>query len=229
MGEAKRRKEQFRSSVAPCVFCGMRPGTTRDHVPARSLFVPPRPPLITVPACASCNGSISELEERFRVYIGARMGIDTPASIDFWEKGGLRSVGNNRKLHRELLSGTPMWMRSPTTGRFEATRTYKWPVGTHNPVIEKITRGLYYHHFKVDLAQTVTVQVGFLDIFPEDVRELAMGNDFHRRNLGGDDRFCYAFARCIEDPEISLWIFQFYKRHWATAATKSEAVTPTPT
>jgi hypothetical protein len=224
MGEAKRRREQFRKVIPPCVFCGVEPGTTDDHVPAKCLFVPPRPQLIIVPACRSCNGSISALEEQFRVFLGVKMGIETPASVDFWKMGGLRSVGKNRRLHRELLSGAPLWIRSPTTGHFEPTRTFKWPSSIHNSVIAKITRGLYYHHFKTALSPTTTLQVGFLDRFPIEIRDLAMGNDFHRRHLGGDDRFCYAFNRCTEDPEISIWVFQFYKRHWATALTKPEAL-----
>jgi hypothetical protein len=40
--------------------------------------------------------------------------------------------------------------------------------------------------------------------------------------LGADDRFCYAYARVEESPEFSIWIYQFYLRHWAGAITKPE-------
>src|SRR6266446_6964374 len=129
MGDAKRRKEQFRKTPQTCVLCGERPATTMDHVPPKGLFLPPRPTLITIPACEICNGGASEAEEKFRVYVSAKNGIDTPASIDFWKKGGFRTVKNNNRLVGELTSGTPLFIRSPSTGRFEPTRTFKWPRG----------------------------------------------------------------------------------------------------
>jgi hypothetical protein len=147
MGEAKHRREQLRKTPQTCVLCGQRPPTTMDHVPPKVLFVPPRPRLITVPACQICNGGASEAEEKFRVYVSVRDGVNTLASMDFWKQGGLRTVKNNNRLLRELTSGTPLFLRSPSTGRFESLRTFKWPRTAHDPVIKKITRGLYYHHF----------------------------------------------------------------------------------
>jgi len=39
-----------------CVYCGVNPATTRDHVIPECLFVPPLPSnMVTVPACADCN------------------------------------------------------------------------------------------------------------------------------------------------------------------------------
>jgi len=72
MGEAKRRKEQFRKTPPPCVLCRERPATTMDHVPPKGLFLQPRPPLITIPACEICNGGASEDEEKFKVYVSAK-------------------------------------------------------------------------------------------------------------------------------------------------------------
>jgi hypothetical protein len=56
-----------------CALCGERPATTREHVPARSLFPTPRPHLITVPACAPCNNGTGPDDEYF---------LDTLALID---------------------------------------------------------------------------------------------------------------------------------------------------
>ena len=49
-----------------------------------------------------------------------------------------------------------------------------------------------------------------------------MGQDLIRCNLGGDNRFCYAYGRIADSPEFSVWIYQFYLRHWAGAITKPE-------
>ena len=40
MGEAKRRREQFRKVPLTCIYCDIRPATMRDHVPPKGLFLP---------------------------------------------------------------------------------------------------------------------------------------------------------------------------------------------
>jgi hypothetical protein len=50
-----------------CALCGIRPATTRGHVPARQLWDPPRPnDLITVPACGPCNTGTQQDDDYFR-------------------------------------------------------------------------------------------------------------------------------------------------------------------
>lgn len=159
-------------------------------------------------------------------------GIDTPASIEFWEQGGFRTVQNNKKLSRDLASGTPLFIRSLSTGRFESTRTFHWPRENHDPIIKKITRGLYYHHFGRPLLASTEVEVTFLTSLYDEIKHLAMRQELTRCNLGGDDRFCYAYARAEDNHEASIWIYQFYFRHWAGAVTNpegcdSEESTPT--
>ncbi len=44
-----------------CYLCG-KPATTKDHVPPKTLFAPPRPHnLITLPCCAECNGAYAPI------------------------------------------------------------------------------------------------------------------------------------------------------------------------
>src|SRR6266480_480137 len=57
-----------------CALCAERPATTREHVPARSLFPDPKPQdLITVPACAPRNNGTGPDDQYF---------LDTLALID---------------------------------------------------------------------------------------------------------------------------------------------------
>ena len=222
MGEAKRREQYRKEQKQLCVLCGIRSATTLDHVPPKGIFVRPRPRLITVPACEPCNVGASAAEEGFKLFLSAKNGPPTPAAVAFWQQGGLRTLNNNQRLRREFLSGTPFWIRSPTTGRFEETRTFKWPVESHDPVIEKITRGLYYHHFNGSLSPTTSVSVYYLDRLTDELRDIAMGENVARSNLGGDDRFCYAYGRTAESPESTLWMYQFYMHHWAAAITRPQ-------
>src|SRR2546426_1001654 len=86
-----------------CAYCGTAPATTRDHIPPKGTFPPPRPnDLITVPSCASCNQGASDRDERFRAYLSLHVGLDTPSTSRLWEPA-LRGIRRNRKLHRQLL------------------------------------------------------------------------------------------------------------------------------
>jgi hypothetical protein len=38
-------------------------------------------------------------------------------------------------------------------------------------------------------------------------------------DTGDDSRFVYAYLRNDDYPEKSIWLFQFYRRHWASAFT----------
>lgn len=215
MGEAKRRREQFRKAPQTCVYCtGV--ATTRDHVPPRNLFIPPRPQLITVPACEICNGSISAIEDEFRVFVSVKIGPDTPEWLEFWEEGGRRAVHQNARLKREFLSGMSLMARSP----YGYGWTYKWPRENHDKVIEKITRGLYYHHFHEILATAVSFEIIFLTGLNAELEQTILS--MRRCNVGGAGRFAYAYGRLAEERQVSLWIYQFYLRHWAAAITKPE-------
>jgi hypothetical protein len=207
MGEAKRRRDQFRRVPPRCVFCGAI-ASTRDHVPPKNLFIPPRPRLITVPACETCNGSTSAIDEEFRVFVSAKIGAEIPEWIELWEKGGRKSVRSNDRLRRELLSGQKLWVRSPS-GPFQQTFTYRWPATNHDRIVEKITRGLYYHHFHEILAHTTPIEITFLNSLNEELEKTILTSLYHC-SIGGPGKFAYAFGRTPEEPKVSLWIYQFY-------------------
>src|SRR5688572_9120457 len=57
-----------------CVYCGATEDLTRDHVPGRGLFLPPRPDnLITVPCCKPHNKEYQLEDEYFRLYVASRV------------------------------------------------------------------------------------------------------------------------------------------------------------
>lgn len=57
-----------RKRAGVCTYCGKTRKVTSDHVPPRNLFPDPPPPnLLTVPACAECNGRYSKDDDYFRI------------------------------------------------------------------------------------------------------------------------------------------------------------------
>jgi hypothetical protein len=103
--------------------------------------------------------------------------------------------------------------------------TYKWPRDNHDRIVQKITRGLYHHHFGEILAPTTPIEVTFIDSLSLSQKIDSLNwlrqtiNRLCQCNIGGVDRFAYAFGRTPEEPRLSLWVYQFYTRHWAAAIT----------
>jgi hypothetical protein len=187
-----------------------------DHVPPRGIFAAPKPQLITVPACSKSNPGSSELDEQFKVFLSLRVGDATTSAMELFKNGALRSIRANRKLHQELLSGPKVWVRM-ADGSISETVPFKWHAPSHDRTIEKITRGLYWHHWHEVLPPDAQVRTYFFARMDEQM--LAIAHSMPRANIGGDDCFVYAFERMAENPIISCWFFQFYRGHRGAAIT----------
>jgi hypothetical protein len=208
-----------------CVYCG-KLATTRDHVPPKAIFVELRPlDLITVPSCEACNNDASRFDERFRNIIGMRAGEGSPNTPALWEKTWRSLKRNRRELVTvwrsmrdvPMLTEGGLYVGDATEAAFDAE--------PHDRTIERITRGLYFHHFGEALPY-----VSRIEGIP--IRD---GTEWRRSiepflmhmqvgNIGGHTVFEYAFIRAADEQDGSLWIYRFYERHVAAAATGSLAV-----
>jgi len=178
MGEAKRRR-------AYCAYCGA-PKVSDDHVPPKNLFPVDRTNLITVPACHEHNGKRSDLDEKFRDYVATHVGNDSPNTQELFERT-IRGVTRNKKIQR--------WW--PDFSKFEV----KIESDSFKPMIEWITRGLYWHVYLGErLPLYIEMQIGNLRIgewLPEFVSDMA------RFRVGGD-QFFYACQR-MDEPQQSAY------------------------
>lgn len=212
-------KERY-SRPTTCIYCG-KPANTRDHVPPRAIFPEPRPSnLITVPSCSTCNNSASRLDEGFRNIIGIRAAIGSPGSFALLKKS-IRSLQRNRPKLEELratmqdvpvFTASGIYVGEATEAQFEAE--------PHDRTIERITRGLYFHHFCEPLPPGSLIEVMF-------IRDGAGWRSavapflprMQIRNISGASVFEYAFARAADKTDGSLWLCRFYARHVASAVT----------
>ena len=84
------------------------------------------------------------------------------------------------------------------------------------PVIERITRGLYWHKYRGErLPLEVEVKIEKLrigDWLPEFV------SDMNRFSVAGDQFLC-AYNRMDDHPTISAWVYIFHRRVVAMALT----------
>jgi len=156
--------------------------------------------LITVPACHQHNGERSNLDEKFRNYVATRVGNETPTTQELLDKT-IRSVTRNKKIQR--------W--NPDISQFEV----KIESDAFKPMIEWITRGLYWHVYKERLPLDTGMRIGQLRIgewLPQFV------SDMGRYRVGGD-QFFWACQRMDDHPTVSVWVYVFHRRLIAMAMT----------
>jgi hypothetical protein len=177
-----------------CAYCG-EPKVSDDHVPPQNLFFNDRTNLITVPSCDEHNGRRSNLDERFRDYVTMRIGPQTHTQA-LWGKMA-RGVRRNRKLQNQLRQNS-LWR--PDLDAF----VVKIESDAFKPMIESITRGLYWHVYQGDRLPLSNIEM--------DIREMRIGewlpkfvSDMGRFRVGGD-QFFWACKRMDEHPTVSVWV-----------------------
>ena len=68
--------------MSKCVYCGSEENITREHIPPKALFPPPKPSnLITVPACNTCNGKKSIDDEYFNWFLNVNYSVHQNNSV----------------------------------------------------------------------------------------------------------------------------------------------------
>lgn len=193
-----------------CAICGKNPATTSDHIPPRSMFPRPRPSdLITIPTCPKCNKATEKLDEEFRVFINLFVGETTPEAENLWKTETLSTVQHNKKLLRKaLLSFRPAYLTSTHGIITEKSEVVIWDESP-NKVVEKIIRGLYYHHFSEILADRVNIIINQINIVPPETVE---GVKSWPCNFVGGGQFLYRYARANDEPLYSAWLLVFHRK-----------------
>lgn len=110
----------------------------------------------------------------------------------------------------------PVWLTTPSGVVHGRAYRGLWDSDAHDNTIERMVRGLYFHHYREVLGSLVEIKTYWY-------RELNDGMvqataECEQRSIG-DGQFVYRFARALESPLHSLWLFQFHQRHWAGGQT----------
>lgn len=213
MGSASRRVPRRPTA---CVYCGAAGPLTRDHIPPRSLFPRPRPSnLITVPCCQHCNAAASGQDEYFRVALALHGNALDHPGLQGLRPEVIRALSKPEKqgFATEIARRTTLkTIRTEDGQEFQAFQHHvdQFRIG---PVVERITIGLYYHHFQQPLAEDHIV-VGAMEHQMDiplvgDVAKMIRSQPL---NDIGDGVFKYQYFRPDEqkDPAMSVWLLTFY-------------------
>jgi hypothetical protein len=217
-----------------CCYCGIRAATERDHVPPKSLFLDPFPSdMVTVPACSDCNRRFGVLDEETRVHLSLVMQVCTPETMAFWKRKALPTVARKRRMREEILASMRRVQISTAGGLHLGDATVSpWDQQRRNAFVERLVRGLYFHHFGEGLgfsAQFFFCRGGVYDDGFQTIFD-AVGHLCDPRSIGGD-QFVYRFGGAEDCPVATVWFFAFHRRYFLAAVTqpavgRSESVAP---
>ncbi len=197
-----------------CCYCGINRVETKDHIPPKSIFNKPRPSnLITVPSCFDCNNKASILDEQFKIYLGLHVAKFSKEGEQLFKKGVLPTLNYTKSLKTKVITSIEPIHHYDEHGKIVKTDfSILWNSEAHDAVIERITRGLFFNHYNSIVGNNAIVFVYWFKkptgIF-EDVDMISVSI--------ADDAFVYSYMK-LEGAKYNLiWLYQFYKSHWAGA------------
>lgn len=197
-----------------CVICGIRPVTSRDHIPPRSIF--PKPPpgdLITVPACDNCNNMSSGLDEEFKVAIGIQAGHGEEGERLFFDQTR-KTIAHNQRLKKELARSMRWVELQSLEGLFVGTAmAVLLNSQSYDTVINRIIRGLHWHHTGDILGDRVDIKVRWHRNLSRKIYEMTTN---WSTGIVGKGQFIYKYFVCDEIPMASIWVLQFFRCAWSS-------------
>jgi hypothetical protein len=242
MGEAKRKlsaTQRLISQFPDCCLCGgLRPSTTREHMPPRSLFDKShRPDEFVMPACGECNRTTStadlvvslvsrwdfsstQQENVDHSRLVARLRMQAPELIAEWTAPDVEEA---RKARLHLLSqGVPVPACAAMNAIGELT------ILQLNLFAHKAVLALHFHHFRHPLSNAGRVcafwrtKEDARDGIPAVFLEMLPGYaTITQGQWSEQDTFDYRFN--LNEAEGLLGCFARFRRFFVFGFTVSDA------
>lgn len=201
-----------------CIYCGTQAASTRDHIPPKCLFPGAREDLLTVPACTHCNNGASHDDEYFRLFLTAnenavhgeileRALAAVGRSLERTEARGLLESIVDSLRQVEVFSREGLYLGDTEGLVIDRERVTR--------VVERVTRGLYYHETGTPLSPDAEVSVAFTWGFPgvsdEAIAKFAEAAAMlPRLKTLADGQFKYG-GLCVPNSRDSGWMMEFYR------------------
>ena len=198
-----------------CAYCGQLTGTTKDHIPPRSIFLRPLPKnLPTVRACRACNAGASDEDEYFRDTVLKWHRVTDKPIVQPLVDSMLRAASMPEKRAYAAQTLASMSESEVTTasgillGRQPIFRVQGDKMAR---AAERYARGLYRYTFKRRVPSDVEVTVS---LNPEHTLGLSdKWIEWIRRGtvrVVQDGVFTYGHVAAIDRPEAQVWLMLFY-------------------
>lgn len=202
-----------------CVYCGSSGPITHDHIPPKSLFMNPRPKLITVYACQKCHKYTAKDDEYFRAVLSLKNTANTKdaaAARDSFIRSMQRY--DHSKFRKSFLSGVrSMNIMTPAGLHIGKRIVYEVDLARLGRVMSRIIKGLYYCHFYKRLPSEVSVSswtIDGLNDLDDDGRDtlykiIAPLSNAKDNLIGDGNTFCYRYITADREY-CSAWLLTVY-------------------
>ena len=202
--------------VVMCVYCGNKPGSTRDHVPPQNLFPTPKPVnMVTVPCCEDCQARFKKDEDVFMAWITFGPAGESPAGKLLWEQKLKRTYKKDSGV-KKVIGRSFKQVNLETPGGIYLGKRLAISIDPErkNNVLKKIVRGLFWIEYKERLPEDVPIEIYGIHGKDEPINELIAVTD--EAITAWEGIFEYRHKRAPELFE-SYWIMSFFRRNYFVA------------
>lgn len=199
-----------------CVYCGNKPGSTRDHVPPQNIFPKPKPVnMVTVPCCEDCQARFKKDEDVFMAWITFGPAGESSAGKLLWEQKLKRTYKKDSGI-KKVMRRSFSQVSAETPGGIYLGKRLAISIDPErkNNVLKKIVRGLFWVEYKERLPENVPIEIYGINGKGEPIRELIAVT--HEATTFWEGIFEYRHARVPERFE-SYWIISFFRRNYFVA------------
>ena len=205
-----------------CVYCRIAKATTRDHIPAATMFAKPRPPnLITVPCCEPCNTEASKDDEYFRLMLITRADIGDHSAAQPLMESVHRSLENHAVsgLARSFVNNVSERNIISSDGNVIG-RGFGFDVDLSrlDRVAKRICMGLYFKKYgsvlPLEMKITAWSYDGLRDV--DDSQKALLERMIARiktDNLShdiGNGAFSYFYRQVADRNDAGAWVLSFF-------------------
>jgi hypothetical protein len=200
-----------------CVYCGNKPGTTKDHVPPKKLFPEPRPTnTVTVPCCEECQKKYKKDEDVFAAWINFGPAGASKVGKALWNQKLRRTYKKDYGV-RKVIADSFRQISLVTPGGIYLGKKLAIKIDRRRliNVLKKIILGLFYVEYRERLPEEVPIDI--IGVAGNDQRIEEVIKVTQEATVSWENIFEYRHTRLDQNSFESLWIMSFYRRNYFVA------------
>ena len=212
------RNEPRRRGV--CAICGRIAALTRDHLPPKGLFDSPLPvDLLTVQACASCNGQSNGDDEYFRNMIAMSEYRGNSSRAIAASEAAIRSIRRSNRHKNELRNTLKNVVQVDDVGNVVSNRlATNVDAERMSRVIVRICRGIFFLETGRVMNNGIEITVDVPETFDSldnetqalMTKQLLIPLKTVKENIFAETLFRYKFQNPDPSTDTSVWWMVFY-------------------
>jgi len=199
-----------------CIYCGSAQHIGEDYIPPKNLFLDKKNlGLITVPACPRCKKINEKNEECLRIFISSDVTRQKRAARGRFGQ----PVGVSQGRQKMLNAMAPV-ERVIFIEKKDGSAVLKMDLSKIVRVIERIVKGLYWHHYGECLSGAISFNIYLKPPVAGVIKDVLLSKT--RLHGIGKGEFRYRFKRSDTDKCQSAWGLSFFKSVHFLVTTKKK-------